>query len=461
MGFRFGRSIKIAPGIRVNFGKRGASVSVGPRGAIMTFSSRGTHANVSIPGTGLSYRTRIDSAGPPSRPRIDNAGAQARIARQDARYEREVARQQEQERRARALAQVSLRLQDDGTFTATNTFGEPLSAADMRLLWDQQSEMVTSWLQARADDINGDEELLSGIHLDTQAPDSEPIYTADPFEEPEPPQPAVPDIAPKPVREILPELGLFERHSKTRVAERAQETEALEADYQRRYRNWLDAEQEKAAAYRNRVAVWERNFGRWRQAEARHQERERELEQDFPRLLRTDTDLMATLLDAALDGLDWPRETLISYQIDDAGRTVWLDVDLPEIEDLPQRVASIAADGRRLIIKAKAKTQLLKEYAVHIHGIALRIAGAVFATLPAAELAVISGYSQRMNRATGQIDDEYLFSIRFDRGSFSRINFAALECVDPVEAVTPFEHRRSMTKTGVFKSIQPFYLALV
>ena len=30
MGFRFRRSIKILPGIRLNFGKRGVSTSIGP-----------------------------------------------------------------------------------------------------------------------------------------------------------------------------------------------------------------------------------------------------------------------------------------------------------------------------------------------------------------------------------------------------------------------------------------------
>jgi uncharacterized protein DUF4236 len=33
MGFRFHRSLKILPGIRLNFGKRGISTSIGVRGA--------------------------------------------------------------------------------------------------------------------------------------------------------------------------------------------------------------------------------------------------------------------------------------------------------------------------------------------------------------------------------------------------------------------------------------------
>jgi hypothetical protein len=60
MGFRFRKTIKIAPGVRLNLGKSGISTSVGKRGASVTVGRRGAHANVGIPGTGLSYRTRLN-----------------------------------------------------------------------------------------------------------------------------------------------------------------------------------------------------------------------------------------------------------------------------------------------------------------------------------------------------------------------------------------------------------------
>lgn len=63
MGFRFRKSIKIFPGLRVNLSKTGASLSVGGRGASVNIGPRGTYANVGLPGTGLSYRERIDPPG--------------------------------------------------------------------------------------------------------------------------------------------------------------------------------------------------------------------------------------------------------------------------------------------------------------------------------------------------------------------------------------------------------------
>jgi Protein of unknown function (DUF4236) len=59
MGFRFRRSIKILPGIRLNFGKRGVSTSIGVRGAHVTFGKTGTRTTVGLFGSGISY-THLD-----------------------------------------------------------------------------------------------------------------------------------------------------------------------------------------------------------------------------------------------------------------------------------------------------------------------------------------------------------------------------------------------------------------
>lgn len=60
MGFRFRRTIKVAPGVKLNIGKKGISTSVGKRGTGVTFGSKGTAAHISIPGTGMSYTTNIN-----------------------------------------------------------------------------------------------------------------------------------------------------------------------------------------------------------------------------------------------------------------------------------------------------------------------------------------------------------------------------------------------------------------
>jgi uncharacterized protein DUF4236 len=41
MGFFFRKSLKVAPGLRLNLSKRGAGLSAGPRGVKVSVNSRG------------------------------------------------------------------------------------------------------------------------------------------------------------------------------------------------------------------------------------------------------------------------------------------------------------------------------------------------------------------------------------------------------------------------------------
>jgi len=55
VGFRFRRSLKVLPGVRLNFSRSGASVSLGPRGLRHTIGPKGSRTTIGIPGTGLSW----------------------------------------------------------------------------------------------------------------------------------------------------------------------------------------------------------------------------------------------------------------------------------------------------------------------------------------------------------------------------------------------------------------------
>ena len=55
MSFRFHRTVRLFPGLRVNVSKSGVSASIGTRGAWLTFGRKGTRTTVGLPGTGVSY----------------------------------------------------------------------------------------------------------------------------------------------------------------------------------------------------------------------------------------------------------------------------------------------------------------------------------------------------------------------------------------------------------------------
>ena len=63
MSFRFRKSFRIVPGVRINVSTSGLSTSLGPRGLSVTTGKRGTFLNAGIPGTGVSTRGRLGGGG--------------------------------------------------------------------------------------------------------------------------------------------------------------------------------------------------------------------------------------------------------------------------------------------------------------------------------------------------------------------------------------------------------------
>lgn len=78
MGFRFRRSIRILPRIRINIGKRGVSTSIGVRGVHVTLGHGQVRETVRLPGSGLSY-THVEGThrDAPSEPAADIAKGKA------------------------------------------------------------------------------------------------------------------------------------------------------------------------------------------------------------------------------------------------------------------------------------------------------------------------------------------------------------------------------------------------
>lgn len=62
MGFRFRKSVKIAPGVKLNSGKKSAGISIGNKnGGISVNSKTGVSTRISAPGTGMSYTSKLSS----------------------------------------------------------------------------------------------------------------------------------------------------------------------------------------------------------------------------------------------------------------------------------------------------------------------------------------------------------------------------------------------------------------
>lgn len=193
----------------------------------------------------------------------------------------------------------------------------------------------------------------------------------------------------------------------------------------------------------------------WEEAKEEFEQKQKRLQAIFRLPPSAVLDYCEELLDGILSDLDWPRETLVSYEMvcDDA---VMLDVDLPEIEDMPMASWTTNDKGTRLIKNEHSETKVRKDYMTHIHGVGCFLVGEVFRTLTNIEKVVVSGFSQRIDRSSGALLDVYLYSVAIAREDWKKVNFSRIAQIDPVELLGSFEMRRNMTKTGIFKPVEPF-----
>lgn len=407
MALRFRKSVKILPGVRVNFGLKGTSLSVGARGASVSIGKQGVYGNVSIPGTGISFREKISN---------------------NSRNER-VLKQQKVSEQVQTTVGVILSLLDDGNITYKDENENFLDKKIVTKIWQQQADVVKNWLENEVEKIN-DMDLITTIHYDMPKPYNEPQLEELEFDKEKPNEPKKREVN-------KPSFfkSLFFPSSKQKYQT---DLENANIDFQK-----------QTEQYQINLQTWENEKNEFNKAQD-------ELKANFSNLIRTDINIMSEYLEKVLQGLDWARETLVSYDINNLTSTVYIDIDLPEIENIPQRTASIAATGKKLNIKNKTDKQLRLEYSTHIHAIALRVAAYTFATLPSIDLIVISGYSQRLDKATAHTNEEYLYSVKFNKSDFSKLNFEKIELIDPIKAFDNFENIRKMTETGIFKKIEPF-----
>ncbi|WP_415482592.1 DUF4236 domain-containing protein [Bacillus velezensis] len=62
MGFKFRKSVKIAPGVKLNINSKSVGISAGVKGARISTNTKGrTTTTVGIPGTGISYSNTVNS----------------------------------------------------------------------------------------------------------------------------------------------------------------------------------------------------------------------------------------------------------------------------------------------------------------------------------------------------------------------------------------------------------------
>jgi len=163
------------------------------------------------------------------------------------------------------------------------------------------------------------------------------------------------------------------------------------------------------------------------------------------------SDFVIPNFETILKEIDIKPEFFIDFEYNEENKTFLLDLDLPEIENIPEKTASILQSGK-LSVKTKSEKQIKEDYAKCVTGLGFLISGITFMASVGIENVVISAYTQRINNADGLEKDDYIYSIEFNRETFSKINYSKFE---PIEAFKNFNHEMNLSKYHIFKTIIP------
>lgn len=152
----------------------------------------------------------------------------------------------------------------------------------------------------------------------------------------------------------------------------------------------------------------------------------------------------------ASDAEELPMEYFLDISYDDATGKVTVDLDLPEIEDMPQNKIVINPSGKRSI-RSKSQTNLREDYANCVCGLSMYVAGIIFNTCLRIQEVEVSGFTQRCGENSSLATDQYVFIIRYTREQFKEIAF---EKLTSLEIINFFKHNIDMTKSFVLKEIK-------
>ena len=429
MSFRFQRSVKIAKGVRLNISKSGLGVSVGPRGAKISFGPRGAYTNVGLPGTGLSVRQKIGGLNSnetlnPQTLEGNNHSIEVKISIDESTGNEIVSLFQN----GNEIKDDSLlrKIKKDVSFKENldkvrqKAFSNVVNQTNIFVEIYKHSEKMTDWKKISNEVVESKplKYIRKNFHL--KAPEKNEVTNTLQLE------------AKQKVK------GLFGLKKKRQNYVDGH----IESRFKELYMNWkkekeaFESKEDIIEAQENQIN--HQNYDCWIK--------------EMRRLLSPDVTYVEERLEDLFSEIQLPVDFSISFEVRNGGHTVVLDVDLPEIEDFPSKKAQKLASGK-ISIKDKTLKEKKEDYFTSIAGISIFFASIAYSAAPIIEDIIVSGYTQRVNKATGNIEDQYVYSVRYIKNKFSQLNF---KNINPGETLQAFEHQINLSKTFDLKTIEPF-----
>lgn len=409
MSFRFQKRVRIAPGLRLNISKGGLSTSAGVRGASVTLGRHGLYGNFGAPETGLSYRKKLNKkTGGPTNTwyQNDSENVSKTIS-------------MKYDKQSYSLVFVD---EDDQRIPAT---------VERDIKREFRDDIKRLYVQ-KEKEINEQTTKLLVLHKQTLKERS--------LEE-------LRNLAAEAVVFTIqqPSEKVIFEELKTDFEEQLSFLEKIRLLLPSNRRNFLSRVENEANHQ------YQLESDQFQQAQDVFEEEKMQRLNQVETVIKGEIEVMELWLENFLAELDFPLETNVSFSIL-SNSTVCLDVDLPQMEEIPLTKASILKSGK-LKVKNKSQRQMREDYAFMVGGTALYLSSYVFSLLPTCETIIISGYTQVQNKATGHIEDQYIYSLKVNKKTFYSLNLAE---VHPIAAFDNFEPVINATKTFIFKEIEPY-----
>ncbi len=413
---RFRKSVTLMKGVKLNASKSGVSFTVGGKGISLNLGKKGVFLNTSLPGTGLYDRKRIDTL----------------ITKKLGIGKKKAAAKETN------IPDFTLSLNEHGEVVIEDASGRAITNdATLRTIrqTEEYKQTYAELMDAYLKQINAATEAFTHIYklsADVSATGAHRAGTVSA------PQPAVFEEA-RPTREsILPAL----EDEADKEAERF-------PFYARKLKKRQYVQQQMEVFYARALDAWEARKAAF---EAENATLSFTLPAGATEKQALTPDFIEQQITSWLATLELPVDFSLQYDYDENSGVLWVDLDLPEMEQLPAEKAVELKSGQ---VKAKEKSQkeLRQDYITCVFGLAVFFASYLFCLSPHIGQQVISGYTQRRNDRSGETENHYIYSIIFDRDAFENGRHKKSE---PFAFCQGFRNRINLLATSELKTIEPY-----
>lgn len=405
MSWRFRRTLKLGRGVRLNLSKRGVSLSLGGRGAQLTVGTHGARVTVGLPGTGLSYTRKLGSA--------------SRTPGRSARDPKE-ATWPEDATLALAPDKASVHVLDGR--------GQRLPSTVESACLKARRDDVLAWLEEVVAEQLDELGELSALHHHL-LPD---MSGAPRFEALPAPTLVLPEAPSAPERSLLSQAASWLWSSESDEADRAHAA-AL--------RQHREVVAELTQAHEAAMTQW------------REEEGLRRYIFDVGRF--ENPDLLERHFEDTLDRIPWPVETLISFEAPTLD-TLHIAVELSNLDTLPKTRPKLRRRPPGIGQAAMSQTDQRRQTMAYVHSVGFVLMALAFWQLPTIAHLTLNVGTERIDPRTANTEEVTLYALRASRDVWSNVNLKRLKELDVVACFELFELRRKMSKTGIFKPVEPF-----